>query len=91
MREAVIVAMSRTAVGRAKKGDTHTTRPEDLTNSVILDVLRQTKDKQLWFLLNHSDEEVTISPAPVGEDLITAKPCSGQLVLPRNGVAVIQK
>lgn len=53
--------------------------------------VRQNKDKQVWFLLNHSTEEVAIASAPAGEDLITGKPCNGQLVLPRNGVAVIQK
>lgn len=45
MREAVIVAMSRTAVGRAKKGMTRTTRPEDLVKAVLHDLLRQTGDK----------------------------------------------
>lgn len=42
MREAVIVAMARTAVGRAKKGTTRSTRPEALTIAVIQDLLRQT-------------------------------------------------
>ncbi len=42
MREAVIVAMARTAVGRAKKGTTRSTRPEALTVAVIHDLLRQT-------------------------------------------------
>lgn len=41
MREAVIVAMSRTAVGRAKKGTTRTTRPEALVSAVLHDLLRQ--------------------------------------------------
>jgi acetyl-CoA acyltransferase len=45
MREAVIVAMSRTAVGRAKKGVTHTTRPEEMVKAVIREVLRQTSGK----------------------------------------------
>ncbi|MBI5957465.1 MAG: acetyl-CoA C-acyltransferase [Chloroflexi bacterium] len=43
MREAVIVAMARTAVGRAKKGASRTTRPEDLIVAVLRDVLRQTE------------------------------------------------
>lgn len=42
MREAVIVAMARTAVGRAKKGTTRATRPEALLRAVIADLLRQT-------------------------------------------------
>jgi acetyl-CoA acyltransferase len=45
MREAVIVAMSRTAVGRAKKGATRTTRPEEMVKAVIQDLLRQTSGK----------------------------------------------
>lgn len=45
MREAVIVAMARTGVGRAKKGITRTTRPEDLTVAVIHALLRQTKNR----------------------------------------------
>jgi acetyl-CoA acyltransferase len=45
MREAVLVAMARTAVGRAKKGTTRTTRPEEMVKAVIRDVLRQTSDK----------------------------------------------
>ena len=45
MRDAVIVAMSRTAVGRARKGTTRTTRPEDLVKAVHRDVLDQTREK----------------------------------------------
>ena len=41
MREAVIVAMSRTGIGRARKGTTRTTRPEELAKAVVQDVLRQ--------------------------------------------------
>lgn len=45
MREAVIVAMARTAVGRANKGTTRTTRPEALTVAVIEAVLAQAGDR----------------------------------------------
>ncbi len=45
MREAVIVAMTRTAVGRAKKGTTRDVRPEDFVIPVIHELLRQTQDK----------------------------------------------
>lgn len=45
MRDAVIVAMARTAVGRAKKGTTRATRPEALLRAVIADLLRQTAGK----------------------------------------------
>jgi acetyl-CoA acyltransferase len=45
MRDAVIVAMARTAVGRAKKGTTRATRPEDLARAVICEVLRQTRGR----------------------------------------------
>ncbi|GAB4407678.1 MAG: thiolase family protein [Anaerolineae bacterium] len=45
MREAVIVAMARTAVGRAKKGTTRSTRPEVLLRAIIAELLRQTAGK----------------------------------------------
>ncbi len=45
MREAMIVALSRTAVGRAKKGMTRTARPEDFVIPVIRDLLGQTDGK----------------------------------------------
>jgi beta-galactosidase len=54
-------------------------------------VVRENEERQLWFLLNHSDEAVSISNAPEGENLITGGLCDGRLTLPRNGVAVIQK
>ncbi len=54
-------------------------------------IVRESKDKQVWFYLNHSDKEVAVSNVSVGEDLITGKSCNGQIILPRNGVAVVQK
>ncbi len=45
MREAVIVAMTRTAVGRAKKGTTRNARPDDMAATVIRELLRQTEGK----------------------------------------------
>ncbi len=45
MREAVIVAMTRTAVGRAKKGTTRDVRPEDFVIPVLQELLRQTQEK----------------------------------------------
>jgi len=53
--------------------------------------VRQNGEKELWFFLNHSDQQRTVSGGPVGEDLVTGKRCDGTIVLPRNGVAVIQK
>ncbi|TCP66508.1 acetyl-CoA C-acetyltransferase [Baia soyae] len=41
MREAVIVAASRTAVGKAKKGSFRNTRPDDLGAAVVSDVLKR--------------------------------------------------
>jgi acetyl-CoA acyltransferase len=40
-KDAVIVAASRTAVGRAKKGSLATTRPDDMAAEVIRDLLRR--------------------------------------------------
>ncbi len=45
MREAVIVAMSRTAVGKAKKGVTRSARSDEMATVVIHDLLRQTGGK----------------------------------------------
>jgi acetyl-CoA acyltransferase len=45
MREAVIVAATRTAVGRSKKGTTRNTRPEAMTVAVIKELVRQTEGK----------------------------------------------
>ncbi len=45
MREAVIVAAARTAVGKAKKGVTRSARSDDMAAAVIEDVMRQTGGK----------------------------------------------
>ncbi len=45
MREAVIVAMTRTAVGRSKKGATRNARPDEMAATVIKELLRQTAGK----------------------------------------------
>lgn len=45
MREAVIVAMSRTAVGKSKKGVTRSTRSDEMASAVITDLMRQTDGK----------------------------------------------
>lgn len=45
MREAVIVALTRTAVGRARKGATRNARPDDLAAAVIRELLRQAEGR----------------------------------------------
>jgi acetyl-CoA acyltransferase len=45
MREAVIVAAARTAVGKSKKGTTRNLRADDMAAAVIKDLLRQTDGK----------------------------------------------
>ncbi len=45
MREAVIVAASRTAVGKAKKGVTRDARSDEMASVVIHDLMRQTQGK----------------------------------------------
>lgn len=45
MREAVIVAAARTAVGKAKKGVTRAARSDDMAAAVIQDVMSQTNGK----------------------------------------------
>ena len=44
-REAVIVAVARTAVGKAKRGTTRNVRSDDLAAAVVQDLLRQTDGK----------------------------------------------
>jgi acetyl-CoA acyltransferase len=44
-REAVIVAATRTAVGRAKKGTTRTLRPEQMGATVIRELIRQVEGR----------------------------------------------
>lgn len=45
MREAVIVAMSRTAVGKAVRGKTKTARSDDMMATVVEDLLKKTENK----------------------------------------------
>ncbi len=45
MRDAVIVAAARTAVGKAKRGTTRAMRSDDMTAAVIQDLLRRTEGK----------------------------------------------
>lgn len=44
MRQAVIVAASRTAVGKALRGNTRNARSDDMAATVITDLLQQTED-----------------------------------------------
>jgi len=41
MKEAVIVSIARTAVGKAPRGALHSTRPDDMAAAVIREVLRR--------------------------------------------------
>ena len=45
MREAVIVAVARTAVGKARRGKTANARSDDMAATVIRDLVQQTNDK----------------------------------------------
>jgi len=45
MREAVIVAGSRTAVGKSIKGTTRNVRADDMAAAVVMDLLNEAKDK----------------------------------------------
>jgi acetyl-CoA acyltransferase len=44
-REAVLVAVTRTAVGKAKKGTTRDVRPDDMAATVIMELLRQAGER----------------------------------------------
>jgi beta-galactosidase len=52
-------------------------------------VCRENDAKCLWFFLNHTEETVTIDPAPAGKNLITGKAIAEVVLEPRN-VAVIK-
>jgi len=53
-------------------------------------VCREVEDKRLWFFLNHTEDTVTIDPAPAGENLITGTAITGTLALPARGVAIVK-
>ncbi len=59
MREAVIVAASRTAVGKSKRGITRSSRSDDMAATVIQDLMRQTDGK----LDPHEIDDVVIGCA----------------------------
>lgn len=59
MREAVIVAISRTAVGKGKRGTTRHVRADDMAAAVIKDVIQQTDGK----LDPHEIDDVVIGCA----------------------------
>lgn len=52
--------------------------------------LRTDGQKNLWFLINSTDQEVSM-PVPAGMDLVSQRSISKKLVLPPNGVAVIKQ
>lgn len=63
MREAVVVAATRTAVGRATKGSLRDTRPEDLLATVLVEVCKRTPGLQK----KDVDDVVIGCAAPEGE------------------------
>lgn len=60
MREAVIVAGTRTGVGKAVRGNTAAARSDDMMATVVSELMRQTAGK--------------LSPEDI-EDVIVAAPC----------------
>jgi len=53
-------------------------------------VVRESADKEVWFFINHNDNEAVIRKMPAGKDLITAKATEGAMTLGRYGVAVVR-
>ncbi len=54
-------------------------------------VVREKEGSELWFFINHSDEEVHLKTTPEGVDLISGEVSGGSLKLDRNGIAIIQR
>ena len=61
VKEAVIVAGARTAVGRAPRGTLRTTRPDDMAAAVLGEVVRRAEG---------------LDPAEIEDVAIGVKPCS---------------
>jgi beta-galactosidase len=53
-------------------------------------VIRESAERKLYFLVNYSDQPVSIQTAPNGMDLVTGTPVKGVLELAPYGVAVIE-
>jgi beta-galactosidase len=53
-------------------------------------VRRETADRQLWFLVNHTEQEQVMRNAPAGRELVADRESTGDLRLPPRGVAVIR-
>src|SRR4051794_24987851 len=85
MREAVIVACVRTAVGKAPRGSLRTTRPDDMAAIVIKDLLRRVPQ-----LPPATIEDVIIGcPTPEGESETTvARTAALRAGLPQEAPAV---
>jgi len=79
-REAVIVAATRTAVGRAKKGTTRNLRPEDMGAAVIQELMRQVEGQ---IEPNQIDDVVLGCAMPEGaQGLNMARPVTIRAGLP---------
>jgi beta-galactosidase len=62
---------------------------EDAPSGVEV-VIREKDDKELWFFINHTDNQVCIKNSSKGTDLITGATIGDSLTLDRNGVSVIR-
>jgi beta-galactosidase len=51
---------------------------------------RHSSECKLFFVLNHYPQEKTILNLPEGAELLSEKPCNGQITLPAYGVAIIR-
>lgn len=53
-------------------------------------VRRESADRVLWFLINHTEKEQVVKNAPAGRDLVADRDTTGDLRLPARGAAVIR-
>ena len=53
-------------------------------------VRRESGERALWFLVNHTETAQTVRGLPAGRDLVSDRDVSGELTLDARGVAVLQ-
>ena len=54
-------------------------------------IVRQNAEKELWFIINDSGQDVLIPIMPEGINLLTGKPVAKWAMLNKHGVLVVKK
>ena len=53
-------------------------------------VKRQNAEKEIWFFINTTEEDLTVERLPEGADCLTGQPCGAAVTLTAHDVAVVQ-